>query len=189
MWVQAVVVKSSITKNKSISNSLKKTTWSFFPTQSFPIFAWGMCIVMVLCHGGTANRRYSTSKGNCQVQDKRGKALQGMTAGCTHRPHKTVLFIFSSVCFSLCSHQSEHVSLLLCVCFFFYLFHTWIRIKVQSLSHISITLPASHLTVLELSFPFWRSYDNVLYITRINLERKRFHEMLETPSLCMQGQP
>lgn len=78
-----------------------------------------MCIVMVLCHGGTANRRYSTSKGNCQVQDKRGKALQGMTAGCTHRPHKTVLFIFSSVCFSLCSHQSEHVSLLLCVVFLF----------------------------------------------------------------------
>lgn len=103
-WLWIVVVKCSITKNKSgflsASDSellpLCGMKFLFYSSHSFPIFAWGMCRVLALCHGGTTNRRYSISKGICQVRD-RSKALQGMTAGCAYRPHKTFLSVFSSL--------------------------------------------------------------------------------------------
>lgn len=68
----------------------------FYLSHCFPIFAWGLCMVLASRHWGTTNRRYSASKGICQVRD-RSKALQGMTAGSTCRPHKTFLSVFSSL--------------------------------------------------------------------------------------------
>lgn len=88
MWVAGV--KCSITKNNSGSFSashsdlltLCSMKFPFYLSHSFPVFAWGMCMVLALCHEGTTNKRYSKSKGNCQVRD-RSKVLQGMTSGCS----------------------------------------------------------------------------------------------------------
>lgn len=89
-WVWVVAVKCSITKNNSGSFSashselppLCSMKFLFYVFHSFPIFAWGICMILALCHEGTTNKRYSKSKGNCHVRD-RSKVLQGMTPGCS----------------------------------------------------------------------------------------------------------
>ena len=68
--MEIVVVKCSITKNKSRSHSeLLPLYWmksTFYPSHSYP----SLRMVLALCHGGTAKRRFDTCKGICQVRDR-----------------------------------------------------------------------------------------------------------------------
>lgn len=143
--MQIVAVKCSITeKYFSVSDC---ELLPFYSSHSFPIVAWGMCTVLAWCHGGTTNRRYNTSKSICQVRD-RSKALQGMTAGCTYRPHKTFcLFLSVSLWFASAPACPRFSPLYLCF-----------RAQPQALkSHFNnSTRHAWHLTVWNVLM--WLTY-------------------------------
>lgn len=120
-----------------------ENSFHFIPLTPFTAVAWGVYIVLAWCHGSKTNRRCNTGKSICQVRD-RSKALQGMTAGCTYRPHKTFYFFCLSLTLSL---RSVRMSTILP---WSSPSDVWFLAQLQALkSHLSVSasLHACHLTL------------------------------------------